>query len=199
MEQTLQHHRALPPGAAGRLTDHIGMLCHSDDLVLRACARTVARRMGSWTLPQMEDDMSDGTVKRMLALEGVEIFAQSDVDDVAAVAQMAREHHFKAGETIYEEGDPGDALYVIVSGKVDAYRHGEKVVTVEAKQAFGDTSLLDGSPRPTQMIAVEETTVLVIDRREFMDLVSDRPEILQGIFRVLSKQLRQFVDLAASR
>lgn len=198
MEQTQAHHRELPPGAPGRLADHLGSLCHSDDHVLRACAREISRRLGLWTLPPMEDDMGDAMVKRMFALESVEIFAQSDVDDLAVVAQVAREHRFRAGEQIYDEGDPGDALYVIIDGIVDAYRHGERVLTLKSKEAFGDVSLLDGAPRPTKMIAREETHVLVIDRRDFLDLISDRPEILRGIFRTVARQLREVVDLAVT-
>ncbi len=198
MEQTDGHHRALPLGAAGRLGEQLGLLCHSDDLVLRACARHVARRLGLWSLPPMEDDMGDATVKRLFALEGVEIFAQSDVDDVAAVAQLAREQHFRAGELIYDEGDPGDALYVIVSGEVEAFRKGERVLTLRAREAFGDVSLLDGAPRPTKNVAKLDTSVLVIDRRDFLDLVSDRPELLKGVFRAVSRQLREVVDLAVT-
>ena len=83
------HHRDLPPGAAGRLADHLASLCHSDDHVLRACARHLARAQGLWTQEPSEDDMNDATLKRMFALERVEIFAQSDVDDIAAVAAVA--------------------------------------------------------------------------------------------------------------
>ncbi len=198
MEQTEAHHRDLPPGTGARLSDHLGFLCHSDDFVLHACARQVARRFGQWTLPPMEDDMGDATVKRLFALEGVEMFAQSDVDDVAAVAQLAREHQFRAGEVIYDEGDPGDALYVIVTGEVEAYRKGERVLTLRAREAFGDVSLLDGAPRPTKNVAKVDTSVLVIDRRDFLDLVSDRPELLKGVLRAVSRQLREVVDLAAS-
>lgn len=197
-EQVHAHHRELPPGAAGRLSDHLGYLCHSDDHVLRACARHIGRELGLWTLPPLENDMSEASMKRLFALEDVEIFAHSDVDDLAAVAEVTREHRFRAGERIYSEGDPGDALYVIVNGSVDALRHGEKVLTLNAKQVFGEVSLLDGAPRPTDMVAREDTSVLIIDQRDFLDLISDRPDLLKGIFRAVSRQLREVVELAAN-
>ncbi len=198
-EQVEAHHRDLPVGAAGRLSEHLGGLCHSDDSVLRACARQVARQVGLWSLPELEDDMSEATVKRMFSLEGVEIFAQSDVDDIAAVAALAREQRFRKGERIYAEGDPGDALYVILAGSVEAVRAGEHVLTLREKEAFGEVSLLDGSPRPTDVIAAEDLTVLVIDRRDFLDLISDRPELLKGVFRAVSRQLKVMLDLPARR
>ncbi len=189
-EQIEAHHRALPLGAAGRVDAHLAMLCHSDDNVLRACARHVARSRGTWNRAREDDDMSEAIVQRMFALEGVEIFGQSDVDDIAAVAGVAREQRFRQGERIYAEGDPGDALYVIIHGSVDARRQGEHVLTLKAKEAFGEISLLDGSPRPTEIVAAEDVTVLVIDRRDFLDLISDRPELLKGVFRAVSRQFK---------
>lgn len=194
-KQLEEHHRDLPPGDPERLEQHFGMLCHSNDDVLRATARQTARTRGLWSLPPMEDDMSEELVKKLFALEGVEIFAQSDVDDLTAVAHLTREVKFQKGEQIWHEGDPGDALYVIVQGRVSALRAGEVVLTMKEKEVIGDVSLLDGSPRPTDMIADEDTRALMIDRRDFMDLISDRPELLKGVFRAVSQQLKKVVDL----
>ncbi len=143
--------------------------------------------------------MRDVTLKRLFALEGVDIFAQSDVDDLAAVSAVAREQTFRKGERIYGEGDPGDALYVISDGEVEARRDGEVVLTLKVKQSFGETSLFDGAPRVNEVIATADTNALVIDRRDFLDLVSDRPELLAGMFRVLSRQMKDVVVEMAQR
>ena len=193
------HHRSLPFGAAARLPQHLGELCTSDDFILKACARFVARKAGTWTTPHREDDMNETTVKKLFALEGVEIFARSDVDDVAAVAAVAKEQTFARGAQVYSEGDPGDALYVIVEGAMEARRDGEVVLRMKAKESFGETSLFDGAPRINEVVATMESRVLVIDRRDFLDLLADRPELLAGMFRVLSRQLKTMVVEVASR
>ena len=199
-EQLEAHHRELPPGALGRLEVQLEALVQSEDIVLRACARHVAQRLSNLVVPPLqENDMSESTVQKMFALEGVSVFSQSDVDDIAAVAAVAREVRFRAGERIYSQGDPGDALYVIVEGVVDHFRDGEHVLRSQAKETFGDVSLLDGAPRPTDVVAVEDTRVLVIDRRDFLDLLADRPELLTGFFRAVSQQLRALIDLPTSR
>jgi HEAT repeat protein len=199
-EQIEAHHRELPPGALGRLEVRLEALVQSEDVVLRACARYVAQRLSNLVVPPLqENDMSEATVQKMFALEGVSVFSQSDVDDIAAVAAVAREVRFRAGERIYNQGDPGDALYVIVEGMVDHFRDGEHVLRSQAKETFGDVSLLDGAPRPTDVVAVEDTRVLVIDRRDFLDLLADRPELLTGFFRAVSQQLRTLIDLPTSR
>jgi CRP-like cAMP-binding protein/HEAT repeat protein len=198
IEQVEAHHRELPPGAPGRLWRRLANLVQSEDLVLRACARHVARVNGLDVLAQ-EGDMSDTIVQRMFALEGVSVFSQSDVDDIAAIAEVAREATYKAGQRLYSQGDPGDALYVIVEGAVDAFRNGEHVLRFQAKEAIGEVSLLDGAPRPTDMVAAVDSRVLVIDRRDFLDLLADRPELLTGFFRSVSQQLQSVIDLPARR
>lgn len=198
-EQIDAPHRRLLPSEASRLTDRLLELCTSEDPVLRACARRIGRTMGLWARPPGEDDMNDEKLKRMFAMEGVEIFTQSDVDDIAAVAELAREVRFRKGERIFAEGDPGDALYVIVEGRVEARRGEEVVLTLRQKEAFGEVSLFDGAPRPTDVVALEDVVALVIDRRDFLDLLSDRPELLRGMFRVLSEQLKRIIDQPARR
>jgi len=193
------HHRSLPFGVAARIDDHLVTLCSSNDFILKACARSVARRAGSWINPHREDDMNETTVKKLFALEGVEIFARSDVDDVAAVAAVAREQSFRKGAHIYSEGDPGDALYVIVEGAMEARRDGEVVMRMKARESFGETSLFDGAPRINDVVATMDSKALVIDRRDFLDLLADRPELLAGMFRVLSRQLKTMVVEVASR
>jgi HEAT repeat protein len=193
LEQVEAHHRELPPGSTGQLEAHLAWLCRSEDVVLRACARYVAGRIGLDLPPPQEGEMSQATVQKLFLLEEVHVFSQNDVDDVAAVAAIAREARFRAGERIYSQGDPGDALYVIVEGAVDAMSNGEHVLRMRAKETFGDVSLLDGAPRPTDIIAVEDTRVLVIDRRDFLDLLADRPELLTGFFRAVSQQLRAVI------
>ncbi|MBL8917419.1 MAG: cyclic nucleotide-binding domain-containing protein [Myxococcaceae bacterium] len=192
-------HGAQPLGDDEAAPAFVEELCSSDDFTLRACARRVGRQMGVWGKPPKEDDMSDATVKRLFALEGVEIFAQSDVDDLAAVAQVAKEQSYRRGERIYAEGDPGDALYVIVTGAVEARRDDEVVMTMKARESFGETSLFDGAPRINEVIALADTAVLVIDRRDFLDLLGDRPELLAGMFRVMSRQLKTMVVEVAAR
>ncbi|WNG37588.1 cyclic nucleotide-binding domain-containing protein [Archangium violaceum] len=198
-EQVELHHRDLPPGTPGRLEAHLAWLCRSEDVVLRGCARYVAGRIGMDLPPPQEGDMSQATVQKLFLLEEVHVFSQNDVDDVAAVAAIAREARFRAGERVYSEGDPGDALYVIVEGAVDAISNGEHVLRMRAKETFGDLSLLDGAPRPNDIVAVEDTRVLVIDRRDFLDLLADRPELLTGFFRAVSQQLRAVIQASETR
>jgi hypothetical protein len=187
-------------GDGARAPERLKRLCQAEDRIVRVAARAVARRRGLWPKEYREDDMSEVTVKKLLALEGVEVFAACDVDDLAAIATVAKEQTFRAGERIYGEGDPGDALYVVVEGQAAARRGGDVVFVTNAREAFGEVSLFDGAPRLTEVVALVDTRTLVIDRRDFLDLLADRPELLTGVFRVLSRQLKHvLVELGSRR
>jgi Cyclic nucleotide-binding domain len=166
---------------------------------VESCARTVARELTLFSQQFRGGDMNEATLKKLFALEGVEIFAQSEIDDLTALAGVARLSHFAAGEQVYAEGDPGDALYVIAEGAVEARREGEVLLTLKTKESFGETSLFDGAPRINEVVALQDTTMLVIDRRDFLDLLADRPELLTGMFRVMSQQLKTMAMEVATR
>jgi CRP-like cAMP-binding protein len=117
------------------------------------------------------------------------------LDDLAALAPSPARGAFAAGTLIYRENDPGDALYVIVEGKVLTEKDGKPILELREKESFGETSLLDGLPRPASARALSDTRALAIDRQDFLDLLADRPELLQGLFMVLTRQMRQVMEL----
>jgi HEAT repeat protein len=174
-------------------------LTQSEDTILRCCARFVARARNQFPKEFKGGDMNEAILKKLFALEGVDIFAQSEIDDLTALAGVAKEVAFSKGELVYSEGDPGDALFVIYEGAVVARREGEVLMTLRAKESFGETSLFDGAPRINEVLATEDTKMLVIDRRDFLDLLSDRPELLAGMFRVMSRQLKSLAVEVATR
>lgn len=142
--------------------------------------------------------MSENVVERVLFLEGVDIFAESDVDDLAALARCVQERSYEKGDVIYFENDPGDALFVIIEGTVRVDHEGRHIVDLGPRDSFGETSLLDHKPRPATTTALTPVRVLVLERADFMDLIADRVELLRGIFRALTKHLRSVLDAAAA-
>jgi ATP/ADP translocase/HEAT repeat protein len=173
----------------------------SKDLVLRACAITTARRAAPEAqiirIPE-EGAVSENVVAKVFLLEGVDIFSRCSVDDLAALSAIASERRYTMGSLIYRENDPGEALYVIVEGQVRIDKAGKAVLHLRAKESFGETSLLDGDPRPADALALTEVRVLAIDRQDFLDLVSDRPELLKGLFGAVTRHLRLVIEVAAA-
>jgi HEAT repeat protein len=200
----LERYHRLPADGAGqveRAPARLLELTVSKDAVLRGCAICTLRR----EIPEAaalriveEGTVSENVMQKVFLLEGVAIFEHCSVDDLAALAAIAHERRFARGTLVYRENDPGDALFVIIEGRVRSEKDGRTIMEVKEKEAFGDISLLDGAPRPASALALTDTRVLAIDRQDFLDLISDRPELLKGLFGALTRQLRQVLEMAAS-
>jgi hypothetical protein len=191
------YHRHAAPGRPEAVEGRLAELLRAEDPVLRACARRAARELGlSIKLPSYEkaDEMSEQVVETMFLLEGVELFGTSGVDEIAALAAIAREQRVPAGQAVFRQGDPGDKFFVIVAGTVRVEREGQVYFRLSAKDSFGEVSLLDGAPRPADVVAETDCHLLAIDRHEFLDLVSDRPELLQGVLAQLAHHLRLILE-----
>jgi hypothetical protein len=135
------------------------------------------------------------TVEKAVFLKSAPLFAALEGEELAALAEIALEHEYPSGETIFEEGQPPHHLYVIVEGKVEVFRRvGEAerpLAHLGERECFGEMAILDDLPRSASVRAVEPTLVLKIDRDSFRDLIQERPQIAFAIFRILSGRLRQ--------
>lgn len=120
--------------------------------------------------------------------------------EIYEIARSFDEVFFKAGEKIFSEGAPGDALYIVASGKVKITklsRKGEpKVLSSLAKNAiFGEMAILDNSPRSATATAETDTVLLKLERGEYESLVklykNAALKLLLKICRLLSLKLRK--------
>jgi len=134
------------------------------------------------------------TVEKALFLKSAPLFGGLEGEELAALADIALEQEFKPGETIFEENQPPDHLYLIVQGKVEVFRRvnsAERPLAILGeKECFGEMAILDEQPRSASVRAAEPTTVLKIDRESFRELILERPQIAFAIFKILSSRLR---------
>ena len=134
------------------------------------------------------------TVEKVLILESAPMFAGLDSEELAALADIALEKEFAAGEVIFEEGQSAHHLYILVQGKVEVFRrvdsHEYPVATLGEEECFGEMSILEDAPRSASVRALEPTKVLKMDRESFRELIIERPQIAFAIFKILSGRLR---------
>ncbi len=133
-------------------------------------------------------------VEKVLLLQKVDVFRRNTSSDLGNLAAIAEEHDFAPDTEVFHEGDPADALYVVVRGKVKLQREGEEVGIVQANAAFGLFALFEPAPRVASARVIEDTTLLRIDREAFYDLLAYHIEIVQGILLGLAEQIRRLVE-----
>lgn len=97
---------------------------------------------------------------------------------------------FKAGETIFLEGDAGTCMFAVVEGAVDIDLRGRVVERVEVGGVFGEMALIDHQPRSATARAAVDCRVAAIDEKRFLRLVELTPRFSLHLMQVMSHRLR---------
>jgi CRP-like cAMP-binding protein len=98
---------------------------------------------------------------------------------------------FASGETIFHEGDPRSAMFVVNEGEVEI-RLGNKVIeVVQPGGIFGEMAMIDGHPRTATAIARSDCKLVPIDQKRFQFLVQQTPYFAIEVMRVLADRLRR--------
>ena len=140
-----------------------------------------------------EGDGMDEVTVGLAALERTPMFAGLDrehLEDVLAVGQRVS---FEPGQAIVERGDPGDAMYIVLSGvaEVDV---GGRYHRLQRGDFFGEMAVLAGKPREASVKAAEPVEALRIPGDEFQAFLADNPQIATGMLKSLVERLREVQD-----
>ncbi len=133
---------------------------------------------------------------KLLDLLGqVKIFRLLNESQLRKIASVVHERRFAAGETICEQDDIGDCLYIIAEGFVRIYLlhtdGREMTIRVYGRgDAFGEFAVLDGKPRTATAVALSNATTLVIYRHEFLDLMRHNFDLVTQLINELTERLR---------
>ncbi len=135
-------------------------------------------------------------------LAETELFAGIDPAAAAELAQRTVRRTFRRGQPLFHQGDPGDALYVLVDGCVAVVMTSEAGVRMELNTmcppgVIGEIALLDGGVRSASAEAVEETTTLVLSRAAFLETMREHPPLVDELLRSLGRLVRRLSEQAS--
>lgn len=126
-------------------------------------------------------------------------FADLGTEAVEAIAALCVTRSLRAEETLFLKGDPGDALYAVRRGQIriatgtDAGRR-LTLNLLGSGDVFGEVALLDGRSRTADAVATEPTELFMVRRRDFVDLISQRPNVAVRIIELLCERIRWMSD-----
>jgi CRP-like cAMP-binding protein len=129
----------------------------------------------------------------LAALERAPLFAGLDREHLEDVLAVGRQVSFQPGQAIVERGDPGDAMYILVSGaaEVDV---GGRYHRLERGDFFGEMAVLAGERREATVKAVEPVEALRIPADDLQAFLSDNPQVAVGMLKSLVGRLREVQD-----
>lgn len=124
-------------------------------------------------------------------LHDIELFKGIPLKLLAQFSSRFEEVNFPAGTTMIHKGEEGDAMYVILDGKVVVHEGEHVVAFLEKGNFFGEFSLLDSMPRSMSVTALYDVDAISITREMFYDLIKNQPEIAPKIISTLTGRLRK--------
>jgi CRP-like cAMP-binding protein len=131
------------------------------------------------------------TIERVALLKTVDIFAETPDYVLASVARIIEEVELAPGETFIQQGEVGDDMYLIIQGKVRVHNGDRTIIVLGPGESVGEFAILDPEPRSASVTAEESALLFRIDKAPFDEVMANRPEIAQGINRVLVRRLRE--------
>jgi CRP-like cAMP-binding protein len=135
-------------------------------------------------------------IEKVKLLLDVDILAQSTSEELAYIAAIAEEEELPPGAVIFRTGDLPDAMFIVLSGRIQMVRGGSDGIELEVGpgEAIGAWALFDDQPRALTAKTLDTCRLLRIDREEFFDVLSDHLGITQGIFKTLVRRIRALAD-----
>jgi CRP/FNR family transcriptional regulator, cyclic AMP receptor protein len=132
-------------------------------------------------------------------LATVPFFSGLDAASLDRVTRGMRTRRFRRGEVIFHLGDPGDALFIVVSGAIKIMLPSDTgdeaiLATLRAGDVFGELALLDGAPRSATAVAQEASETAILPRAQFRELLATEPAIRDALLASLAAELRRLTN-----
>jgi len=139
-------------------------------------------------------------MEEVLARSG--IFQGVDPETANVLAKELEITEIRKGDVLFNEGEPGDSLYIVLSGKIKLGRRAADgrqnlIALMGPSDMVGELSLFDPGPRTATATAVTDTRVARLRKTALRPWLSNRPEIAEQLLRVLARRLRRTNDALA--
>jgi CRP-like cAMP-binding protein len=144
-------------------------------------------------LPSRGERVRDrhATVRRSLAaLAAVPLFDRFSKKHLRRLAVETDVVRIAPGRAIVEEGQAGEAMYVVLTGSARVTRSGRKIGELFPGDFFGELSALDGGARTASVVAQTPVEVLRLFRHTLRRMIEDEPVLVMGLLEGLARRLR---------
>ncbi|MBI5875889.1 MAG: Crp/Fnr family transcriptional regulator [Deltaproteobacteria bacterium] len=129
-------------------------------------------------------------------ISNARIFGSLAGKDIKTLAKMGERRQWLKGSQIISEGEEGDALYLILSGKVKVVLYGEEgkeivLSIMKEGDVFGEMALFDGEPRSANVEVIEDAECFIIHGDDLLNYIKIHPAVALNFLAHLSKRLRE--------
>ncbi len=137
--------------------------------------------------------MKHTIVDKARMLRGVPLLSEVSTDVLADLAALSSVEEHGPETTLFEQGDPADAFFVVVEGTVRASRGGGESFTATAGEEFGALAVLDERPRAFTATTQSHVEMLRIGAEDFLYLLEQHSALARGVIRHLAWEMRSTI------
>ncbi len=129
--------------------------------------------------------------RRLSFLKDVELFREVPGMELLPIAAACEHRVYRANTPIFNQGDFGDSLYIIVDGFVNVVIDGTAVNSISRTSVLGEIAIIDGATRTASAVCASDVAVYRLSADQFRTIVRDNGSIGLAVMRVLTSRLRQ--------
>jgi len=153
-------------------------------------------------IPSVSSHPSEDVLRR------IPLLRRLSPSDRTRIGECARVRSFGRGEEVFREGDPGDAFLLIIDGRVKVFKStssGKQIILeiFGAGNPLGAVAVYEGAPFPASAVALEDTTLLRVEARDFFRLLEQHPALVRGLLSGLTIRIaeltRRLTELTGGR
>jgi len=123
-------------------------------------------------------------------IASVPMFCRLGRKELGQVAQLVDEVDVPAGKTLMRQGEPGDEMFIVVTGNFKIERDGRTIAERGPGSVLGEIALLSKGPRVATVTALEDSRLLVAGHREFHALMDEHPTVRLQVLEGLATKIR---------
>ena len=130
------------------------------------------------------------------SLKYIPLFSELEDDDLQAISKVAVRQSFRKDNMVLIEEEVGSTMFIILDGRVKISRisdEGREVILSIMSEGdfFGEMSILDGQARSANVVTLEDSTIMIIHREDFLRMMHDYPQIAINLLKELAHRLRR--------
>ena len=142
----------------------------------------------------------EAVIDKQNVLAAHPLFGQLGAEERDRLVTFMRLARFAPRTALFRKGDPGSNMMVVLRGQIKVCTHseeGKELVfnIINPGEVFGEIALLDGADRTADAVTLDDTELLVLERRDFVPFLSKHPEACLRLLSVLCQRLRQTSEL----
>ena len=129
-------------------------------------------------------------LEKTMLLKTVDLFQDIPSELLSQISQISKAKDYESGEVIFNEGDYGDSMFIVIEGEVSIQKNGKSIALLDKGSSLGEMALLDNETRSADATAKVDSVLLKINQDVFYELMEGNADIMKQIIRLLTSRIR---------